>query len=541
MGALSALLLAAAAAAGPAAPAPARDAFRFDGPEASATAGGGPAVLRLGGTVREGAGSAFLRGEDRVRAREMTYGDAGELWMRVAVGGDVYRVELDAVGFPPEQALPKGSKRSWWKRPEGPPRRPEHGVEGGVVLGRVVNGGSGLGLRDMPARRAAVALWGIGRLYRNDELVAARARVAAQALPGADEVTKEGTLRARARGNELDVFVDGVPEGVSKAGFLHFVIEGAAISEPAPARAVAAGPGAEVRKETREERLGRRPTVDEQWDSGRDMVAWRDEERPEQQAAAPARGPGSAPAQGGAAYGPQGQAGTPAQMGPAQGMTVYGPAQATTPGAASAPTGPAQATPGAASAPTGPAPSTVPGVGSGLAQGSGASAPAPAPTSGPAYAASSPYGVPPGTQTVMQPPPPLMAVPATPNTAPIQYETGQNGGNIGLAPIGGGGFAGAGAPTTGGYGGSGFTPGTGVFGQTTPPPSGVFNPTQSPGTPTTGNFASAGIPSSPPVLNNGAIPTTPPPTPQPLNAQPAPAPGALPATNQLPAQTEGGR
>ncbi|HZN95494.1 MAG TPA: hypothetical protein VFB81_22435, partial [Myxococcales bacterium] len=433
MGALSALLLAAAAAAAPAAPAPARDAFRFDGPEASATADGGPAVLRLGGTLREGTGSAFLRGEDRVRAREMTYGDAGELWMRVAVGGDVYRVELDAVGFPPEQALPKGSKRSWWKRPEGPPRRPEHGVEGGVVLGRVVNRGSGLGLRDMPARRAAVALWGIGRLYRNDELVAARARVAAQALPGADEVTKEGTLRARARGNELDVFVDGVPEGVSKAGFLHFVIEGAAISEPAPARAVAAGPGAEVRKETRDERLGRRPTVDEQWDSGRDMVAWRDEERPEQQAAAPARGPGSAPA-----------------TGPAQGVTVYGPAQAT---------------PGAASAPAGPAPSTA--QGSALAPGSGASAPAPAPTSGPAYAASSPYGVPPGTQTVMQPPPPLMAVPATPNTAPIQYETGQNGGNIGLAPIGGGGFAGAGAPTTGGYGGSGFTPGTGVFGQTT--------------------------------------------------------------------------
>src|SRR5262245_58969085 len=138
MGALSALLLSAAAAVGaaPAAPAPApgREAFRFDGPAASATADGGPAVLRLGGEVREGRGSAFLRGEDRVRAREMTYGDAGELWMRVAMGGDVYRVELDAVGFPPEQALPKGSRRSWWRKVEAPPPKPERGVEGGVVL-----------------------------------------------------------------------------------------------------------------------------------------------------------------------------------------------------------------------------------------------------------------------------------------------------------------------------------------------------------------------------------------------------------------------
>jgi len=530
MGALSALLLAAAAAAAPAAPAPARDAFRFDGPEASATADGGPAVLRLGGTLREGTGSAFLRGEDRVRAREMTYGDAGELWMRVAVGGDVYRVELDAVGFPPEQALPKGSRRSWWRRVEAPPRSPERGVEGGVVLGRVVNGGSGLGLRDMPARRAAVALWGIGRLYRNDELVAARARIAAQALPGQQEVSKEGTLRARSGGNQLDVFVDGVRAGVAKAGFLHFVIEGVAISEPAAAGAVAAG----TRSETREERLGRRPTVDEQWDSGRDMVMWRDEQGPARPVAPSA---GSEPAQG---------------------TAVYGPAPAPTQGSASAQTGAAQPI---AQGPGSPAPGSgasaaATGQTSAPAQAAPAygAAPAPAPATGPAVASSLPYGiqVPPGTRTVMMPPPPLMAVPASPNTAPIQYETGQNGGTIGLAPIGGGGLAGTGASTAAGYGGSGFTPGTtpgapagtGVFGQTTPPPSGAFTPTQPgapvPGTPTAGNFASAGIPSSPPVLNNGAIPTPLPPTPQPLNAQPAPAPGALPANNQLPAQTEGG-
>src|SRR5689334_4190743 len=111
MGAVSALLVATTVAA-----APAPDAFQFDGPSASATVDGGPAALRVGGIVREGTGSAFLRGEDRVRGREMTYGDTGELWVRVRSGAETYRVELDAVGFPPEVALPKEKVglRGWW-------------------------------------------------------------------------------------------------------------------------------------------------------------------------------------------------------------------------------------------------------------------------------------------------------------------------------------------------------------------------------------------------------------------------------------------
>ncbi|HYV45548.1 MAG TPA: hypothetical protein VFA20_11840 [Myxococcaceae bacterium] len=143
----------------------------------------------------------------------------------------------------------------------------------------------------------------------------------------------------------------------------------------------------------------------------------------------------------------------------------------------------------------------------------------------------------PGTQTVMVPPPPLMAVPATPLTAPIQYETGQNGGTIGGGMMGGGFGA---PPAYGGSGTAGFSPGTGVFNQTAPLPTGAFAPT-TPG-PTT---ASPGIPATPPVLNGvapavpGGAPAVLPQTPQPINAQPAPIPGATaPVPTQLPAQTQ---
>lgn len=512
MGAGSALLLAAAFAA-----APAPDAFRFDGPSASATVGGGHVALRVGGAVREGTGSGFLRGEDRVRGREMTYGDAGELWMRAQAGGDVYRVELDAVGFPPEAALPRGagSRRAWWRKPEAAPRRPDGGVEGGVVLGRVVNGGSGLGVRDMPARRAAVALWGIGRVYRNDELVAPRARIVAEALPAEAPPPREGALAAQGTRPELDVFVDQVPAEVAPGGVMHFVLEGAAISE-APAAPVVARRGepaprsepAARRKETREERLSRRPTADEMWSSGGPMLVWREERAP-----APAG------------------AGAPLATSAPSGATTYGPE----PAGANAPTSAGEGAAGAAANTAGPSAAAYGGAPVG-----GANA------SSPAMASAQP-DTRPGASTVMVPPPPLMAVPATPLTAPIQYETGQNGGTLGMGLIGGGGGAAGtyGAPY--GYGGSGSA-GTGVFNQATPAPSGVFAPgPPAPGTPTGGTSASPGIPATPPILNNGTTATPPvpsgaptslPQTPQPINAQPAPIPGATaPVPTQLPPAT----
>ena len=128
----------------------------------------------------------------------------------------------------------------------------------------------------------------------------------------------------------------------------------------------------------------------------------------------------------------------------------------------------------------------------------------------------------------MQPPPPLMNVPATPNTAPIQYESGYNGGNIGTGSIGGGGFAGT-TTLPPAYGGSGFIPngptGTGIFSQPTPPPSGLFTQTSS-APPASGPFASSGIPASPPVLNNGAAP---PPHVHPHRPRPHPTTAQRPA------------
>jgi hypothetical protein len=210
----------------------------------------------------------------------------------------------------------------------------------------------------------------------------------------------------------------------------------------------------------------------------------------------------------------------------------------------------------------GAAPSTASGGTSGLSYSTG--------TTDTSTLAYSPY-VPPGTLTVIQPPPPLLAVPPTPNTAPIQYETGQNGGTIGIGLIGGGGGFG---PGYGGSGTSGTTaPGTGIFSQNPPNPSGVFSSLNQTGAPNTGTpgapqastptfgsgagFASSGIPATPQVLNNGTGGTGVVLTPQPLNGQPALTPGttlpggptpALPGTNpvtgqpqlsnQLPAQTQ---
>ncbi|HVE86746.1 MAG TPA: hypothetical protein VND93_28005 [Myxococcales bacterium] len=495
MGGLPALLLVAAAAA------PAADAFRFDGPSASAQVNGGAAVLRMGQEVRPGTGHAFLRGEDRVRERELTYGDAGELWLRVSAGKDVYRVELDAVGFPPEAALP-AAKRSWWGRGPEAPRRPEQAVEGGVMLGRTVNGDSGLGVAEAPARRAVVALWGVGRLYRNDALVAPRARILAQGFRGG-LVTPEGSLRAAAPSGdpELDVFVDHLPPGVSRSGYLHFALDGAAFQEaaarPAVARKAAEPPAKrearETResretRETREEKLSRRPTVDEQWDTGLGMLVWREEKRPAAEAppAPPPEAPGVAEIE--------------------EPVPVASEAQ-----------------PALAPAPA-PAPAYAPPEGTAPAQ---ASAPAPS--------------LPAGTLTVLVPPPPLMNVPATPLTAPIQYESGQNGGTIGT---GGGGFPVAGYGGGALPGGAAPGTGTGIFSQPPPSPSGVFASSAgpqapgAPGVPSSGSpgiggsgFASPGIPATPPVLNNGAaspagLPGAVVPTPQPINAQPAPTPGA---------------
>ena len=577
MGAVSALLLVAAFAA-----APAPEAFRFDGPSASATVGGGPVAVRIGGAVREGTGAAFLRGEDRVRGREMTYGDAGQLWMRAQVGGDVYRVELDAVGFPPEAALPggAGARRAWWRKGEAAPRGPEGGVEGGVVLGRVVNGGAGLGVRDLPARRAAVALWGIGRLYRNDELVAARARILAQAVPGeAPASSREGTLPGHGARPELDVFVDHLPASVAPGGFVHFVLEGAAISEaPRPAAVARRGEAAPApRRETREERLSRRPTTEELWSSGGPMIVWRDERAPAPGTGAASGAPATASpgtavtGQGTTAGAPSGAAtatphgsapsganaaaGAGGTVGAAPLATYESPGVATSSGATGAAASNAGPGIGTGAAPVA---STGAGTGTGAAPVAGAGG-APATGAGMAYGAAPVAGASsppvasalpdtrPGASTVMIPPPPLLNVPATPLTAPIQYETGQNGGTIGLGQIGGGGF---GAPI--GYGGSGtsgFSPGTGAFNQTTPPPSGVFAPgTPAPGTPPGATMASPGIPATPPILNNGttAAPTVPsgaptalPQTPQPINAQPAPIPGATaPIPTQLPSQTQ---
>ncbi|HEY8209130.1 MAG TPA: hypothetical protein VIG99_16680 [Myxococcaceae bacterium] len=335
---------------------------------------------------------------------------------------------------------------------------------------------------------------------------------------------------------------------------------------PAASATVDGAPAAVVRKkeaaaprprpETREERLSRRPTPEELWDSGASMIVWREERAP---------APGGSPTQGSAATSGQTGASVPGGATQESGTTregayasregALGPAEPSAPGGAQGAEatregvlGPAEPEASSGAAPQGSA--AVSGQ-------TGASEPGAAPISGGAYtpvAATAPesmtpgpagstaygpapsapaYGSPPiGPQTILQQPPPLLAIPATPLTAPIQYETGQNGGTIGNGLIGGGGLGAAAV-----YGGSGVT--TGIFNQATPPPSGVFSGTSPTSAPT------MATPPTPPVLNSaspvvpGGGPTVLPPTPQPLNAQPAPIPGATaPVPTQLPSQTQ---
>ncbi|WP_324965254.1 hypothetical protein [Archangium sp.] len=206
--------------------------FSFDGPEVTARTVGNVGFFTQG-TVpytdlfERGTGSAELSVRDRIADPRATYGDVGSLVATFAIAGDTYRVELDQVGFPPAQAL-AGTPVV------GPlPGAPAQPIAGGVVLNQDMHGGAVLGSSNTSRVRAAAAVWGVGRVWRNGELLTDAALIHAAALERgahADDETFRTLPVARPGDTELDVLVWNLPREAEPRGFIQFDFDDVAIT-----------------------------------------------------------------------------------------------------------------------------------------------------------------------------------------------------------------------------------------------------------------------------------------------------------------------
>ncbi|WP_164017291.1 hypothetical protein [Pyxidicoccus trucidator] len=205
--------------------------FTFEGREASARTERpdgffihGP--LPFTDLAERGTGSASLSVEDRVSLPGATYGDLGQLSATFRLGVVEYRVELTRPGFPPPQV--RGQAAS------GPlPRPPPHAIGGGVLLDIPLYGDSGLGWAAMTRTHAAAAVWGVGSVWRNGQLLTDTAFVHAAALAAgtyADDDTHRLLRQARYGDTELVVLVWNLPASAEPRGFIQFVLEDVSIS-----------------------------------------------------------------------------------------------------------------------------------------------------------------------------------------------------------------------------------------------------------------------------------------------------------------------
>ncbi|QDE82318.1 hypothetical protein [Myxococcus xanthus] len=202
--------------------------FTFEGREASARTEQPDGFFIQGSLpftdlAESGTGSASLTVEDRVSLPGATFGDKGTLEASFRLGATEYRVELTRPGFPPEQG--QGGS--------GPlPRPPRHAIGGGVLLDVPLYGDSGLGWTAMTRTHAAVAVWGVGSVWRNGQLLTDTAFVHAAALAAgayADDDTHRLLRQARYDDTELVVLVWNLPPQLEPRGFIQFVFEDVAI------------------------------------------------------------------------------------------------------------------------------------------------------------------------------------------------------------------------------------------------------------------------------------------------------------------------
>jgi hypothetical protein len=206
--------------------APAAGGFTFEGREASARTVSSAGFFAQGPVpypdlYERGQGSASLTVEDRVGAPGATYGDKAQVEAQFRLGVTEYRVELTQAGFPPPQAAGAA--------PAQPPvPRPGHPLEGGVILNRDLNGDSGLGWMATTRVHAAIAVWGVGRVLRNGQLLTDNAVIHVAALSHgaqADDETHRTLPLAREGDAELHVLVWNLPLSVEPRGFIQFSFE----------------------------------------------------------------------------------------------------------------------------------------------------------------------------------------------------------------------------------------------------------------------------------------------------------------------------
>ncbi|TSC31893.1 hypothetical protein [Corallococcus sp. Z5C101001] len=182
-------------------------------------------LLPFSDLTERGSGQASLSVEDRVGVPNATFGDKARLTASLRVGGSDYRVELTQVGFPPIQAMSRA--------PAGPlPGPPPHLIEGGVMMGTPIYGETGIGWRATTRAHAAMAVWGIGSVWRNGALLTDSALVHAAALDAgtfADDDTARLLREARPGDTELMVVVWNLPPQAEPRGYLQFLYDNVSI------------------------------------------------------------------------------------------------------------------------------------------------------------------------------------------------------------------------------------------------------------------------------------------------------------------------
>jgi hypothetical protein len=223
--------------------APAAGDFTFEGREATARTRSSAGFFAQGAVpypnlYERGTGTVDLTVEDRTGVPGATYGDTARLDARFRLGVLEYQVELTQTGFPPPQAGGAAAAR--------PLPRPGHMVEGGVILDRDLNGNSGLGWMATTRVHAAAAVWGVGRVLVNGELITDSAVIYVSALSHgaqADDETHLTLPQARQGDTELHVLVWNLPASAEPRGFIQFSFDDVEIElDDVTVKAVAAVP-----------------------------------------------------------------------------------------------------------------------------------------------------------------------------------------------------------------------------------------------------------------------------------------------------------
>lgn len=238
VGIFSSVMLAGLLAAGP-------SGVNFEGPRVTARTTGSTGYFTQGALpftdlFERGMGSADFSVQERVADPRATYGDTGRFEATFTLGASTYRVELDQVGFPPDTT----------RHDSGPvPPPPAQPISGGVVVDQDLHGGAPLGAPNMTREHAAAALWGVGRLWRNGQLISDTALIHAAALDRgahADDDTFRVLPVARPGDAELDVLVWNLPTAAEPRGFIQFDFDDVAIEwngVPVPVAAVVPNAG----------------------------------------------------------------------------------------------------------------------------------------------------------------------------------------------------------------------------------------------------------------------------------------------------------